>query len=278
MKRKGWFWVLAVAITLLAIFFQRQTGPTYPKKISFEVDTVSAVVKLPRSGEVNNGIKIAIPAVSLDYTVKLYYRPYPSNADWSELLFWPEDDNIITYLPEIEQRAAKIEYYLAIEDGNEVTPLPEEPIVLRYKGSVPAWALIPHIILIFVGLIFSNLAGVMALFNHNRFKFWAVAALLLILVGGLIFGPIVQKFAFGEYWTGFPFGKDLTDNKTLIMFIVWLVAVAVNWKRPNRWVTITAAVIAIAIYCIPHSLRGSEFNYETGEIVTGFITRTLSLF
>ena len=35
-------------------------------------------------------------------------------------------------------------------------------------------------------------------------------------LGGMILGPIVQKYAFGAYWTGIPFGHDLTDAKNLV--------------------------------------------------------------
>jgi len=112
----------------------------------------------------------------------------------------------------------------------------------------------------------------MAFFNHNRFKFWGLMAIIFIFFGGLVFGPIVQKFAFDHYWTGFPMGSDLTDNKTLIMFVVWVVAVIANWKKEYRWVTLAASVVTIVVYLIPHSMRGSEFNYETGEIGTGFIS------
>ena len=34
----------------------------------------------------------------------------------------------------------------------------------------------------------------------------------------------VQKAAFGAYWTGFPFGYDLTDNKTVLMWLAWVLA------------------------------------------------------
>jgi hypothetical protein len=174
----------------------------------------------------------------------------------------------------VSQKAAKLEYYLEFENygTGTVFQIPDEPIVIRFKGAVPGWALLPHIILLFIAMIFSNLAGVMALFNHDRFKFWGVVTLALILVGGLIFGPIVQKFAFGHYWTGFPYGSDLTDNKTLIMFIVWGIAVLANMKRKLPWITIVASVVTILIFCIPHSLRGSEFNYESGEVVSGMVT------
>ncbi len=278
--KRVWFWLIAIAITLLAIVFQRQTGPTYPQKVSFEVDTITSVLKLPRSATIDKEVQIAIPALPWEYTAKMFHRPYPSDGEWTEELMWPQEDQFVTMLPPVSQSAAKLEYYIEIESfaSEQSLRLPEQPVVIRYKGLVPAWALVPHIVLIFMALIFSNLTGVMALFGYDRFKLWAVITLLFILVGGLIFGPIVQKFAFGELWTGFPYGKDLTDNKTLIMFVVWLGAVLVNWKRPNRTATIVAAIVAIVIYCIPHSLRGSEFNYETGEIVTGLIAGLKMLF
>jgi hypothetical protein len=280
-QRTIWFWLAAVAITLAAIIFQRKTGPTYPQKVDFVVDTVDVTVELPRSHEVDKPLQISIPALPWEYTAKLYHRPYPLDTTWTEEPpFWPEEGKFVSYLPEVSQKAAKLEYFIQVENfsSGEVANFPETPIVIRYKGSVPAWALIPHIILIFMALIFSSLSGVMAAFKHERHKLWGVITLLFILVGGLIFGPIVQKFAFDHYWTGFPFGQDLTDNKTLIMFVVWLIAVLINRKGKVPIANTMAAIFTLAIYCIPHSLRGSEFNYESGEIVTGFVTHFINLF
>ncbi|MDD2197507.1 MAG: hypothetical protein PHW91_10025 [Bacteroidales bacterium] len=281
MKRTVWFWLIAIVITLASVVFQRQSGPTYPKKIDFNVDTVTATLKLPRSSEVGSQLQIAIPILPWEYTAKLHHRPYPSNSDWTvEPSFWPEEDKFVSYLPEVNQKAAKLEYFIEIEHftSDEVVKLPEEPVVIRYKGSVPAWALIPHIIFIFIALIFSSLSGVMAAFSYDKYRFWSLVTLILIFIGGLVFGPIVQKFAFDHFWTGFPLGKDLTDNKTLIMFVIWLIAILVNWKRSVPMVTVLAAIFTLIIYCIPHSLRGSEFSYESGEIVTGMITYLKAFF
>lgn len=275
MKRSIWFWLAAIFITLVAIIFQRQTGPTYPKKVQFDVDTVQVNIKLPRSYEINKSLQIELPALSWEWTARLYHRPYPLDTAWTvEPPFWPEGDKLVSYLPTVSQKAAKIEYYLEFENygSGTIFQIPEEPVVMRFKGGVPAWALIPHIILIFIAMIFSNLAGIMAFFKHDKYKLWGAITLVLIFFGGLIFGPVVQKFAFGHYWTGFPFGSDLTDNKTLIMFVVWTIAVLANLKRNTPWLTVVASVVTLLVYCIPHSLRGSEFSYESGEIVTGMIS------
>ena len=64
----------------------------------------------------------------------------------------------------------------------------------------------------------------------------------------MILGPVVQKFAFNEFWAGVPFGIDLTDNKTLIAMIAWLLAL---WKSKNvksgRYWVIAAAIILLAV-------------------------------
>jgi hypothetical protein len=84
-----------------------------------------------------------------------------------------------------------------------------------------------------------------------------------VIIGGFIFGPIVQKYAFGEFWTGFPFGHDLTDNKILIGFIGWLLALIALYKftNPKRWI-VFASILMFIIFLIPHSLLGSELNYN----------------
>jgi hypothetical protein len=87
----------------------------------------------------------------------------------------------------------------------------------------------------------------------------------------MILGPLVQKFAFGELWTGVPFGWDLTDNKTLIALVFWILAVIMNRKKERPLYTVLAAVILLLVYSIPHSMFGSELDYSTGQVTQGII-------
>jgi hypothetical protein len=81
-------------------------------------------------------------------------------------------------------------------------------------------------------------------------------------------GPLVQHAAFGPWWTGFPFGTDLTDNKTLLSFLFFLVALAtLKWKY-NKWVTLLAILFMVVVFTIPHSSLGSEYDYSTQQIGT----------
>jgi len=87
----------------------------------------------------------------------------------------------------------------------------------------------------------------------------------------MILGPIVQYFAFGDFWTGIPYGWDLTDNKTLIAFVFWIIAVVMNRKKERPLYTALAAFVLLLIFSIPHSLFGSQLDYSTGQVTQGII-------
>jgi len=111
----------------------------------------------------------------------------------------------------------------------------------------------------------------MALAKNPRQKTYGQVTLLTLILGGMILGPVVQKYAFDALWTGIPFGWDLTDNKTLFGLVFWLIAVIGNWKKERPGLTILATVMLLIIFSIPHSMFGSELDYETGNMIQGNI-------
>jgi ABC-type transport system involved in cytochrome c biogenesis permease subunit len=109
----------------------------------------------------------------------------------------------------------------------------------------------------------------MALGKKEKYKFYTIITTICLLAGGMILGPVVQKFAFGELWTGIPFGWDLTDNKTLVAFVFWVAAFIGNWKKDRPYLSIIAAIVLLLIFSIPHSMFGSELDHSTGVIGQG---------
>ena len=84
-------------------------------------------------------------------------------------------------------------------------------------------------------------------------------------------GPIVQYYAFNELWTGIPFGWDLTDNKTLIALIFWILAVVMNRKKERPLYVALASFVLLLVFSIPHSLFGSQLDYTSGQVTQGII-------
>jgi len=64
-------------------------------------------------------------------------------------------------------------------------------------------------------------------------------------------------------WSGFPLGHDLTDNKTLVAMIGWLIALFMMRRgKPARGWVLAASILLLVVFLIPHSLLGSELDYS----------------
>lgn len=262
-------WILAVIITLVAAYYQRYTGPTYPLKVLTEINGKDYNFVLERSHSSNSDCEISVPVNDKEIRGFLVYRKYPTNESWDTLPFKQNAKGMTAFLPK-QPAAGKLEYYFLFRTGTKtIQLLQQEPNVIRFKGDVPAFILIPHIIFLFFGMMLSNLAGLFAAFKVEKARLYSFITFILIMLGGMILGPIVQKYAFDAFWTGAPFGWDLTDNKTLIAFIAWIIALLANRKKFRPGFIIAAAVITLVIFSIPHSMFGSQLNYASGTVTTG---------
>ncbi len=262
MKLKALFlWVFSIIFTMGIAYYQRTTGPTYPLKKSVVINDIKIKCKLPRAygGEGDAEIKVLVSDTAIKGFLK--FKRFKSFDEWSEIPMDREGDHLIAKIPH-QPPAGKVSYELYFIDKNVKYTLTETPVIIRFRGDVPAWVLIPHIIFMFGAMLFSTRTGLEALTKgKNTFKFTFITVIALF-IGGSILGPVVQKYAFGAYWTGWPFGHDLTDNKTAVALIFWIIALIVMWrKKDNRFWAIFAAFMLLVVYLIPHSVLGSEIDY-----------------
>ena len=258
--KKVVYWILAIVITLALSIYQRMTGPTYPKKVNVELRGQSFQIKLPRSGVQRDEI-VTLKGVPSSVEAKMHYRRYPTTNDYTTVDFQWQDGAWQAALP-VQPVAGKLQYYLTI-DGKDY--LKDEPVVIRFRNDVPAYILIPHILLMFGAMLFAVYTFLLVV-TRKPYKKWLWITVGTLFVGGFVLGPLVQHAAFGPWWTGFPYGTDLTDNKTLISFLFFLAALAtIKWKY-NKWVVVLAVLVMIAVFTIPHSAYGSEYDYEKQEL------------
>lgn len=292
MNRNIFFWILALIITVFLGYYQRVTGPTYPLSGSVEFQGKTFDYKFLRSHTVNNNCPVILPTYDTNIRVTIHWREHNSEKEMQSTLMTAFYDTVVTdYISKEYQEgrhffyadipmkeyiqktyplmtgipfAAKIDYYLQVESKGEVKKIPEDkPVVMRFKGDVPFYILILHIAVIFASLLVAMRTGLEFFSKEPKFKKYMLWTIGLLIAGGFILGPIMQKYAFGEYWTGFPFGIDLTDNKVLIAFIGWIVAFIAQYKskRPGLWI-LGAALLMVIVYLIPHSVLGSELDYS----------------
>jgi hypothetical protein len=273
--KKFILWILAFLITLSAAIYQRMTGPTYPKRLEVTLNNKIQDLKLTRSLSLNEKPEVRLGLNNSNITARLFFKLYKSDNEYQIADFiYRADPKHAGFFAEVPQQpvAGKLQYYIEITDMNGTKAyLKESPVVIRFKGDVPAFVLIPHILLMFIAMLFSTLAGLMAVIKYTKYKKYGEWTLILFFTGGMLLGPIVQFFAFGNLWTGIPFGWDLTDNKTLIALIFWILAVVMNRKKERPLYTVIAAIVLLLVFSIPHSLFGSELNYSSGQVTQGII-------
>ncbi len=286
--KKNLIWLLAFIITLAAAYYQRKTGPTYPKKVNVTLNDTVYELKLVRSIGLDERPQVILDINDTSIKAVLFYKRYKTTDDYQATDFiykvYPVQSFVMNKIFKItEERgffadvppqppAGKLQYYIELTDirGTQ-TIMKDTPLIIRFKEGVPWYILLPHVLVMFTAMLFSTVSGLMSVTKVPEYKKFGTWTLILLIAGGFILGPIVQKIAFGEFWTGVPFGWDLTDNKTLIVIIFWILAVVMNRKKKRPYYMAVAAIILLIVFSIPHSLFGSEFDYSTGEVTQGII-------
>jgi hypothetical protein len=257
-------WLAAFVIAVVLGAFQRMTGPTYP--VSGEARIGPAVIDytLHRSHGGDGGLAVSVPRTAPDLEGSVLWRRYPTDEEWRRLLMEPVAGDLMAVIPH-QPPAGKVEYRIVVERRGERVGIPaEESVVARFRGDVPAWVLIPHILAMFGAMLVGSrlLLGQLRVGGEER-PGLVLATMILLVVGGLFLGPVVQKFAFDAYWTGWPFGSDLTDNKTAVAVLAWLPATILALRRRRtRLAVMVGWVVMMGVFLIPHSMRGSQLDWE----------------
>ncbi|MFH1144966.1 MAG: hypothetical protein V1774_10525 [Candidatus Eisenbacteria bacterium] len=176
-----------------------------------------------------------------------------------------------------QTKGTRVPYYLRLQTmraGETTIPqgAPEQPLAVTFKGEVSRPALIAHIVAMMGGLLPLAIAFIAAWVYLARGRLLGLTRRCvligfgLLFVGGVPLGMIVERQVFGTYWEGWPFGRDVTDTKTGLLLVLWLVLILVRGRsifdgRPARggvrdrvWATwvVLLTLLTGALYLIPH--------------------------
>ncbi len=260
--KKILFWFLAFVITAASALYQRMTGPTYPQRGKVSLSAGEVRYELPRSAEIAADCEVGVELPDSKVNGRLLFKRFKTADPWTEIEMFRQAGRLVGYLPK-QPMAGKLAYKVVLSDEQkEVSLSGDEPVVIRFKRHTPLPLVLTHVFVIFAAMLFSTRAGLAALDRKSDPRRLAVWTAVLLFVGGFILGPLMQKFAFDAWWTGFPLGTDLTDSKTLFAMLAWIVALVAGRKgRQNRRWVLVASIITLIIFLIPHSLLGSELKY-----------------
>ena len=280
---KFWKILIAILFTVLLLGYARRTTMvrsmhkvveqsgisidhhTVPKQMGDEIPVISATVK--GTSQVNLVYRIGQEGEFL--RVPMNPVPGEPNVFVLTLPHYPKAINAWYYIETSRMTA----------DGEVKVTLPDKdsgafkPIMLRYEGRVPAYIILPHVLCNFGAIFFAALTlfsaidvrkGKRSLKETIKFP---LTTFTLLFLGFLPFGIAMNWYAFGATWQAFPFGKDVTDNKSQIIMLFWLATLILvkgtlggrSEERnlvSNRGyfnMVIITVLVTIAMYAIPHS-------------------------
>jgi hypothetical protein len=158
---------------------------------------------------------------------------------------------------------------------------PDKPLPwVTYEGRVSPYILSVHIALV-VGSIFFLIHALyfaLLILSRARESDWptlmkcyrsVLLGWLSFFIGAVPLGIYVSNVTFGpgNQWGAFPFGKDITDNKTQLEIIIWLIVLLTRidllkgkpgparvTARAFTWLVVAGTIATAAVYMIPHSL------------------------
>jgi hypothetical protein len=274
-------WLVAAALTVACFVFQNRTGPTYPLEGTVATARGPVAYKFLRSEEIGTPLQLMLLApVPEGVGAAVRWRRYRSHDAWRTTAMAPGTfsfkrrgaaetvQGLGATLPSLPERAGKYEFYVDVDDGSGARSVTgERPIFARYKAPVPLFVLLPHILVVFLSMTLAIRTALEALRGGEARRLLA-ATVGSFLLGAFVLGPLVQWYAFGVWWSGFPFGYDWTDNKVVVELAAWLLAgAAALFDRSvarQRAAIFLAIAVTLAVYFIPHSIFGSEYDYTRG--------------
>lgn len=253
MKKTILFWILAFVITIVSAVYQRMTGPTHPVSGSVNIDGKNISYRFDRSNESTSNCPVEIKTGDPSITGVLKWRKL-GTLDPFNVVEMKGSETLKAELP-AQEPLQKLQYFVELTKDKTTVTVPEDkPIIIRFKGHVPSGVLIPHIFFMFFAMMLSTRSGLEFFNSAENLKKLAMWTIVTLLIGGFLLGFLMNYFAFGQVWGGFPIGNDITDNKTLIAFIGWLLAYFMIKKnlQPKLFAAL-AAILMIVVYSIPHS-------------------------
>ncbi len=280
---------VAVIITALMLFMARRLAPVHSVElketngaitiehatIAKTIDGKPDIISLKITSPDNSFLFVAMKWTMVEGRLS---RP----GIYRDLDLLPADSGFYRAPLPIFPKGKKLLYYFYIHsrDGSISFNFPEngtKPILLKYEGSVPLYIVIPHILLMFVGVYLATLAlldafnvirGISGIAAMARNFKWATIAVFL---GGYPFGWGMNYYAFGTIWEAIPFGWDFTDNKTqiVLLYLVFLNLSMLGTLYKGRfgrnnysnktlgYLALVGYLLVMAIYLIPHSIQFS---------------------
>ena len=268
---KGLLWILALLITCSAAYYQRISSPTYPSLVVIPVEMQKYPVTFIHSHTGKSDCPIILQIGDIAVKGELSYRKYPSQSEMTKLEMKREGDKLVASIPN-QSSGVKIEYQVELsKNGAQLKYSSLKPTILLFEGEIPKFPFFMNLAVLGLAMLLSSWTGLLALFGFGSSRFFSMLTFIGFVVGGFVIAPIVHKYAVNDWWTGFPIGYSLNNNKFFLASLVWLVVVVTIQRKYNKIISVMAAILTLVIFLIPSTFVENEVVVPVAKAVKGFI-------
>ena len=85
--KKFLIWLLAFIITILAAYYQRKTGPTYPQRLNVTLNSSDTELKLVRSLGLDERSEVKLGVADTSIKAALFYKRFKTDDEYSRVPF-----------------------------------------------------------------------------------------------------------------------------------------------------------------------------------------------
>lgn len=269
-----------ILITLLIFVVARRISKNRPTELEMSLGDIqithSTVYEHVGPGQPEILLSV-IPPVEIDAEVR--YRA-PGTEEFETVGMSEISKGTWSARLPARDKGGRLEYGLRIssektaEGGTATSSSEVGYYLIKFKGEVSVTIIILHVLCMFAAFFFiiEALLGAFAILFKGEEREFVVAqsrwVLLFTFLGGWPLGFALNWQTYGVLWEGFPFGYDITDNKTQLIAIFWIIIAALSWKsfacrRTGRDLAgagvyavavIIASILSLGLYLVPHSL------------------------
>lgn len=281
---KFWRILLALIFTLILLSFARKI--TVVRSVHKTVEKNGILIvhdTVPK--KIGEGDAIIPVKVIGANEVKLFYRIGEEELQAVDMGLKEGENYVFVASLPYHKKGTQAWYYIEaqkqIGDKKLVVSLPDrnspnsKPILLKFEGDVPLYIIFSHVFCNFAAIFFSVLA-IFSTVDLKRGKstlkksvLFSLLTFIFLFLGFFILGCALNYFTFGVMWEAFPFGTDVTDNKSQIILLFWLVTLflvkgTILGKNPSKnlvsektysIMVIISFVVTVVMYLIPHSIN-----------------------
>ena len=265
-------YILALLLTVLLLAIARRASTRHQEDITTNIDGVVLSHKTVTEN-FGDGPVVTLKSSDASRQRALVRFAEQIGGDYQTIEMTPEAGVFSARLPTLEKGKKWFYHIDVIKDNVLLTTLPaDRDQFIKFKGHISPLILIPHILFMFATIFF----GMMAIFTSvdlargkgdvKRSVLFVLLTFISAFIGGIPLGIAVSAQTFGgSGWGGWPLGTDITDSKTEVLLLFWLVTLILSWKGLKGQklpisdslysaLVIISLVVTFITFLIPHSI------------------------